>query len=80
MTIAEEVIEKIKGACAVTISGGYAMYYDGGRSVFPPAHIISEKHNKEFRCTSLIGEYEDGSRIYFTWSERSGSLYSTGKI
>ncbi len=77
MSIASEILNKIRGASAVTLSDGYAMFPNRQRVLFPPARIISLKRNKEFRCTKFVGEYSDGSRIYFSWSEKNGVVYST---
>jgi len=74
VSTAKDILDKVSGASAVTLYGGYAMF--NGKTVnFEPAHIAEEKRNKEGRCTKLVAQYKDGSELVFTWSQSSGAKY-----
>ena len=55
----------------ITFYGGYAVSADGKRLLFGPLKTISERHNREGRCTSGLYEAPDGSRIKYTYSTRT---------
>lgn len=52
---------------AYTLSGGYGMSLDGSRECWDPCRVVTERRNATGRCTYLLGEYADGSRLEFHW-------------
>lgn len=70
-TIAAEVVLRCQGASAFTLVHGYAMHEDA-RETFPPLKKVIKENRANGRCTLLLGQYEDGSRIRFTYSENGG--------
>lgn len=78
-TIAAEVVRRCKSAEAFTLQYGYAVH---GNAVvgdqrprivnFPPAKVLEHRRNEKGCCTLSLGQYEDGSRIRFTYSENQG--------
>ena len=59
---------------AYTLAYGYASNQSAGRILrFEPARIVEEKRTPAGRCARMVGEYADGSRLIFTWSEDRGS-------
>lgn len=74
-TTAQKIALAVKNAAAVTLYGGYAVDYAGGRVTFEAGRIVEEKRNKLGRCTRLVSLYADGSKLVFTWSENSGAKY-----
>lgn len=68
---------RAKPFAAVTLTYGYAVDYAGARSLFEPARTVKETRNARGRVTRLIGEYADGSRILFTYSDERGPRYAS---
>lgn len=70
-TIAGNIAEKLtEGFAAVTLEYGYAVRYDGTRVMLEPAKVMDEKRNSAGRCTRLVVQYSDQSKLEFTWSEK----------
>lgn len=76
-TIAQEIAARIKAdpVCAVTLACGYAVHYNGSRTLFPPARIVKERRNDSGRCTYLLARYSDDSELTFTWHPQHGARY-----
>lgn len=74
-SIAHCIAERVRGASAVTLYGGYAMFPGGERVLFPGAHLAEEKRNRDGRVTRSVAQYADGSRLVFTWSDANGPRY-----
>ena len=79
MTTAEKIVAAITAykPSAVTLAMGYMVGpLNSGREHFPEVcHVVEEKRNASGRCTKLVAEYKDKSRIIFTWSESRGARY-----
>lgn len=77
MNTAQKIIETIrqKQWAGVSLAMGYATMTGGERVTFEPCRVIAERRNGAGRCEMLLGEYADGSRIRFTWSEYAGAKY-----
>lgn len=66
---------------ACSLSAGYMVRYNGERIIFSdsyggsPPHVVTESHNASGRCTSQIVQYEDGSKLHYSWAESRGSRY-----
>ena len=76
MTIAHDIAVIGNGSiAAMTLAGGYAVHYDGSRTLFPAGRVTAEKRNAEERCTLLDAEYADGSKLRFTWHPQRGARY-----
>ena len=75
VSIAAEVVTRCRGASAFTLVYGYAVHgAEHSHTVrFPTLKkVLEERRNANGRCTLLLGQYEDGSRIRFTYSENRG--------
>lgn len=70
MTIANSILKACEGSDAFTLAGGYAVH-GSKRKLFEPCNRLQEKRNKG-RCTLLLAQYSDGSRLRFTYSENLG--------
>lgn len=77
MNTAQKILETLRGRgwSAVSLPAGYGMRTDFERVTFEPCRVIAERRNGAGRCEMLLGEYADGSRIRFTWSEYAGAKY-----
>jgi hypothetical protein len=73
MSIASKIVVDTYGASAVTYYGGYAVFLDKPRVLFPTGVLLREKRNSEGRCTSAKYEYADGSKLLFTWGPVKGN-------
>jgi hypothetical protein len=67
MSIAQRVKDASQGAAATTFEGGYSVQYNGARVFFPTGKLLKERRNDKGRCTLALYEYEDGSRLEFTY-------------
>jgi hypothetical protein len=77
MSIAREIALRLTGAVAVTLAGGYAVFEDGRRVLFPAGMITEERRNQRGRVTHLLSSYPDGSGLRFTYSDNRGPYYET---
>jgi hypothetical protein len=70
--IAADIAEKCSAdsVSAVTLEYGYAIHSDGTRTLFEPARVLLIKRDKYDRCTKLVVQYSDQSKLEFTWSEK----------
>lgn len=70
---ADEIVNTLQSGTwvGITFYGGYAVSADGKRFLFGPLKTISERHNREGRCTSGLYEAPDGYRIKYTYSTRT---------
>lgn len=77
MSTAQKILELLRGRgwSAVSLAAGYATRTPGERETFEPCRVISERNNGNGRRELLVGEYADGSRIRYTWSEYGGPVY-----
>ena len=71
MSIAQRVKDASQGAAATTFEGGYSVQYNGERVFFPLGKCLKVRRNDKGRCTFALYEYEDGSRLEFTYRDET---------
>lgn len=74
MSTAHEILEKIKGAQAVSLEAGYAVFADYHRALFEPCYVLL-KSETNGRCTHLHARYKDGSRLHYNWHPSKSASY-----
>ena len=72
MNSAQSIVNRTAGASAVAYEGGYAVFADGSRVLFEPAHILRKRISLSGRCTALDCQYADGSYLFFRWHGERG--------
>ena len=71
MNSAQSIVNRTAGACAVTYEGGYAVFADGSRVLFEPAHILRKCISLSGRCTALDCQYANGYTTAQGWAKQT---------
>lgn len=76
MPIAANIAQRLQGASAYTLYGGYAVYQDKPRALFPAGVQIIERRNDDGRVTLARYQYADDSILEFRWHPLLGPRLS----